>query len=78
MSARSKKRRNLRTFALVWFGQSISILGSSMTAFAFSIWVWQLTGHATDLALFGFFPNSQKFSYLRSLARSSIVGAESY
>ncbi len=45
MSTNSTKR-NLRTFAIVWFGQTISMFGSGMTGFAFSIWVWNLTGHA--------------------------------
>jgi MFS transporter, DHA3 family, macrolide efflux protein len=59
---------NLRTFTLIWLGQTVSILGSSMTNFAFSIWVWQLTGHATDLALFGFFSQlPQIFMSLRHL-----------
>jgi len=63
--------RNLRTFALVWFGQTISMFGSGMTGFAFSIWVWNLTGHATDLALFGFF--SQLPQIFMSLISGSIV-----
>jgi MFS family permease len=45
----------MRTFIIVWLGQSVSIIGSSMTAFAFSLWAWELTGQATSLALFGFF-----------------------
>jgi MFS transporter, DHA3 family, macrolide efflux protein len=61
--------RNLRTFAIVWFGQTISMFGSGMTGFAFSIWVWNLTGHATDLALFGF------FSQLPQIFMSVISGA---
>lgn len=63
--------RNLRTFAIVWFGQTISMFGSGMTGFAFSIWVWNLTGHATDLALFGFF--SQLPQIFMSLISGSIV-----
>ena len=45
----------MRTFIIVWLGQTVSLIGSSMTAFAISIWVWKLTGQATALALFGFF-----------------------
>lgn len=63
--------RNLRTFAIVWFGQTISMLGSGMTGFAFSIWVWNLTGRATDLALFGFF--SQLPQIFMSLISGAIV-----
>jgi MFS transporter, DHA3 family, macrolide efflux protein len=45
----------MRTFIILWLGQTVSIIGSSMTAFAFTIWVWELTHQATALALFGFF-----------------------
>ncbi|MHC5613437.1 MAG: MFS transporter [Nostoc sp.] len=45
----------MRTLIIVWLGQIVSIIGSSMTGFAFTIWVWELTHQATALALFGFF-----------------------
>ncbi|NEU76130.1 MFS transporter [Hassallia byssoidea VB512170] len=45
----------MRTLIIVWLGQIVSIIGSGMTGFAFTIWVWELTGEATSLALFGFF-----------------------
>lgn len=45
----------LTAFWVVWFGQVISLLGSSMTGFALTIWVYQLTGSATALALMGVF-----------------------
>ncbi|ARV60178.1 MFS transporter [Nostocales cyanobacterium HT-58-2] len=45
----------MRTFFIVWLGQTVSIIGSGMTSFAFTIWVWELTGQATALTLFGFF-----------------------
>lgn len=38
-------------FGLVWFGQVISMIGSTMTGFALSIWAYQETGQATTLAL---------------------------
>ncbi|NEQ32173.1 MAG: MFS transporter [Leptolyngbya sp. SIO4C5] len=63
----NSEHRSFRTFTFVWFGQLISMIGSSMTWFAVSIWVWQLTGRATDLALFGFFSQlPQIFMYLIS------------
>ncbi|MDF0552720.1 MFS transporter [Kamptonema sp. UHCC 0994] len=46
---------SIRTFLLIWSGQTVSIIGSSMTGFAFTIWVWELTSQATALALFGLF-----------------------
>lgn len=45
----------LRTFLIVWAGQFVSLIGSSMTRFALIIWIFQQTGDALDLALLGFF-----------------------
>lgn len=60
-------KKEFKIFAIVWFGQTISMLGSKMSRFAFGIWVWQLTGQATDLALFGFFTQlPQIFMFLIS------------
>jgi MFS transporter, DHA3 family, macrolide efflux protein len=42
-------------FTIVWFGQLVSLLGSAMSWFAFTIWAWQTTGKATALALVSFF-----------------------
>ena len=42
-------------FSLVWLGQFVSIIGSSMTRFGLTIWAWQITGRATALALVGLF-----------------------
>lgn len=41
----------LRTFLVVWFGQLVSLVGSSLTGFALAVWVFQQTGSATQLAL---------------------------
>lgn len=49
-SARSTPRLG-RTFLVVWLGQLVSQLGSSMTAFAMSIVVFQADGSVTDLAM---------------------------
>jgi MFS family permease len=45
----------MRTFILIWLGQMVSTIGSYMTVFALTIWVWQLTGSSTALILVGFF-----------------------
>ena len=45
----------MRGFALVWFGQIISLIGTNMSTFALTIWVYERTGSATALALVGFF-----------------------
>ena len=45
----------MQKFIIIWLGQMVSLVGSSMTAFAFSIWVWELRHQATALSLFHFF-----------------------
>jgi len=42
-------------FTIIWIGQVFSLLGSTMTGFALTVWAWQITGQATALALVGFF-----------------------
>jgi len=44
-----------RTFALVWFGQLVSLIGSSLTSFALGVWVYERTGSTTQYALISFF-----------------------
>ncbi len=48
-----------RSFLTMWSGQSVSQLGSRLTAFAVGVWLYQKTGQATPLflsAIFGFLP----------------------
>ena len=47
--------RGLRTFALVWLGQFVSLLGSGLTEFALGVFVFQRTGSTTQFALTVFF-----------------------
>jgi MFS family permease len=56
-------------FTLVWLGQVISLIGTSMTGFAITIWAWQETGQATSLALVGF------FSFAPMLLFGTVAGA---
>jgi len=56
-------------FSLVWLGQFVSIIGSSMTRFGLTIWAWEITGRATALALVGL------FSLVPMLLLSPIAGA---
>lgn len=42
-------------FTTMWSGQLLSAIGTRMTNFAVSIWVWDATGRATDFALLLFF-----------------------
>ncbi|MGP1386520.1 MAG: MFS transporter [Thainema sp.] len=41
----------MRTFIILWLGQLASSIGSSMTYFALTLWVWQQTQSATAIAL---------------------------
>jgi MFS family permease len=45
----------MKTFTIIWFGQLVSLVGTSMTRFALLIWLFQETNRATDVALLGFF-----------------------
>lgn len=40
----------MRTFYAVWAGQFVSLVGTALTGFALSIWVYQQTGSATKLS----------------------------
>ena len=48
-------RYGMTGFTVVWLGQLLSLIGTSMTNFALTIWAFEQTGRATDLALIGFF-----------------------
>ena len=53
-----KKHHNskgMKAFFILWFSQSISALGSSMTSFALILWVYQQKGTATSITLLSFF-----------------------
>lgn len=45
----------MRKFTILWLGQIISLIGSAMTWFAFTIWAWEQTGKASALATISFF-----------------------
>lgn len=51
MLKRSPESRGLLTFLVVWAGQVVSMLGSSLTGFALSVWVYQRTGSTSKFAL---------------------------
>lgn len=54
-SQKRKAPSGMTAFWIVWAGQLVSLLGSGMTQFALTIWIFQQTGKATDLALLGVF-----------------------
>lgn len=41
----------MKKFLMIWFGELISSIGSGMTAFALSVYVYQITGSATYVSL---------------------------
>jgi len=43
--------RRMPTFVLVWAGQLISTLGSKLTSFALSVWIYEETGSPTQFTL---------------------------
>lgn len=49
------RNRGLRTFLVIWAGQTVSLLGSGLTNFALGVWVYQQTGSVTRFAMVGFF-----------------------
>jgi MFS transporter, DHA3 family, macrolide efflux protein len=51
----SARPSGMFAFTIVWIGQLVSLIGTSMTQFALTIWAYQLTGSAAALALVGFF-----------------------
>jgi len=59
---------SFRHFIIVWIGQFVSIIGSSMTSFAISLWAWELTGKATTLTLVSF------FTFLPSILIAPVAG----
>ncbi|MEM9272043.1 MAG: MFS transporter [Cyanobacteria bacterium P01_F01_bin.143] len=44
----------MRKFIILWLGQLVSTIGSFMTIFAVTIWVWEQTDSATALSLIAF------------------------
>ena len=39
-----------RVFLLIWTGQFVSLIGSGLTGFALSVWIYQKTGSVTNLS----------------------------
>jgi len=51
METHGKKPAGMKAFIVIWLGQLISVLASSMTGFALSIWMYQETESATAMGL---------------------------
>jgi DHA3 family macrolide efflux protein-like MFS transporter len=54
-SQTSNRPTGMVGFTIVWVGQIVSLLGTSMTGFAMTIWAYEKTNSATALAMVGFF-----------------------
>ncbi len=63
------KTTGMRGFTVLWFGQIVSLIGSAMTWFAFTIWAWDVTGKASALATISF------FAFLPTILLSPVAGA---
>jgi hypothetical protein len=59
----------MRSFTILWLGQMLSLIGSAMTWFAFTIWAWEITGKASALATISF------FAFLPTVLFSPVAGA---
>lgn len=46
---------SMRNFAIIWFGQLVSLLGSGLTSFGLGIWVYQRTNSVTLFAFISLF-----------------------
>jgi hypothetical protein len=51
MNSKFKTISKLKTFLVLWSTQSLSQLGSAMTGFALTLWLYQKTGSALQTAL---------------------------
>jgi len=63
--------KSMGTFVIIWLGQVISILGSSLTNFGLGVWIYQQTGDAMPFALtvlFGSLPRVLLLPVAGSLA----------
>ena len=61
----------MRTFVIIWFGQLVSIVGSSLTHFGIGVWIFEQTGDAMPFALtvlFGTLPQVLLYPLAGSLA----------
>jgi len=56
-------------FSLIWFGQTVSLLGSGLTSFTLGVWVYQTTGEVTSYALIAL------FTIVTTLLLSPVSGA---
>ena len=63
--------REMRLFLIIWLGQVITFIGSSITAFALDVWVYERTGSVTQFALITLF-NTLPFLLISPIAGTFI------
>ena len=51
MTSSFRRLTGMRAFAIIWTGQLVSFIGSGLSGFALGVYLFQLTGAATQLAL---------------------------
>lgn len=61
--------KNMKTFFIIWGGQLVSIIGSSLTAFALGVWIYAQTGDAMPFAM------TMLFATLPGLLLAPVAGA---
>lgn len=69
MVAIFKRFTGMQVFSIMWFGQLISIMGTSMTRYGLMLWAYEQNGKATTLSLLLF------FSFLPYILLSPLAGA---
>ena len=63
------KNNNLKDFYILWSTQSLSQLGSAITAFALTLWLYEKTGSALNTAalrIFTYAPYCSAFIFILS------------
>jgi DHA3 family macrolide efflux protein-like MFS transporter len=55
MTTERRRPMGMTAFTIIWAGQFVSLLGTTMTQFALTIWTWEKTGVATTIALANLF-----------------------
>ncbi len=63
-----ENNKSFKKFLIIWAGEFVSSIGSGLTAFALAVYVYQMTGTATSVALVIL------FSFLPSVLLSPIAG----
>lgn len=63
-----KNNTGMRSFLILWGGESISLLGSALTKFALILWAYQQQGTASSITFLSF------FTYLPSILFCFIAG----